>query len=249
MSGPNLCMNLSPLRLLNPFCPILLGKLDFYQRWKDGLTQCRQCNGRVKAISGVICGNFGHEQIQGYRCSGVYHAKCYRQHDDNRFPVLGDDNADNSLMGVNDLEPDDPQRFKETRDGDHMMLPFQCDMCHFINIYHQLPIVGNSGDDLLIKVICQANLDSLWARERSTVCSNFAEAKRSVRIKSTFQMDHRILPQLGPFPLEDIWGVGEAVCLLWWTLDPEKMLSKFNLVRYTDSELLKQITRRQLLMV
>ena len=107
----------------------------------------------MKAISGVICGNFGHERIQGYRCSGVYYAKCYRQYDDNRFPVLGDDNVDDSLMGVNDLEPDDPQRFKEARNGDHMMLPFQCDMCYFINIHHRLPIAGNSGDDLLIKII------------------------------------------------------------------------------------------------
>ena len=176
----------------------------------------------MKAISGVICGNFGLERIPGYRCSGVYHAKCYRQYDDNRFPVLGDDNSDDSLMGVNDLEPDNPERFKEARDRDHMMLPFQCDMCHFINKQHRLPIAEKSGDDLLIKVIRRANLDSLWARERSTVRSNFAEAKRSVRIKSTFQMDHRILPQLRPFPLEDIWGVGEAVCLLWRTLDAGK---------------------------
>ena len=76
------------IAFVKPLLTILLGKLDFYQRWKDGLTQCKQCNGKVKEISGVICGNFGHEQIPGYQCSEVYHAKCYRQHKDNRFPVL-----------------------------------------------------------------------------------------------------------------------------------------------------------------
>ena len=65
MFGPNLCMKLSPLRLLNRFCPIFLGKPDFYQRWKVGIIQYRQCNGKVKAISGVIYGNFGHERILG----------------------------------------------------------------------------------------------------------------------------------------------------------------------------------------
>ena len=64
-------------------------------------------------------------------------------------------------MGVNYLVPDDPRRFKEARDGDHMMLTFQCDMCHFINIQHRLPIADSSADDLLIKVICRANLNSL----------------------------------------------------------------------------------------
>lgn len=198
------------------------GKTDFYQRWKIGESLCQHCSSKVKTVSGIICGNFSHERIPGYRCSGFFHAKCYCQHEDDNFSVLGDDNADNSLMGVNEILSDDPKRFKEARDNDHMMLPFQCDMCHFVNIQYRLPVRGRQADDLLLMVIRRANLDSFWVRERSTIRSNFSEAKRSVKIKTMFMMEHRILLQLGPFPLKDIWGVGEAACFLWRTLDPGK---------------------------
>ena len=99
---------------------------------------------------------------------------------------------------------DDPKKFKEARDGNHMMLPFQCDMCHFVNIQNRLLVRGRQADHLLLMVIHRANLDSFWARERSTVRSKFPEAKRSVKIKTIFMMDHCIIPQLGLFPLEDL---------------------------------------------
>ena len=118
-------MNLLTLPLLNRSCSVNLGNPGFYQRCKDGKkNQCPQCNGKVKPISGIICGNFGHKKILGYRCSSVFHAIYCCKHESNNFPVLGKDDADNSLMDY--LEPDDPKRFQEARDGDHMMLTFQC---------------------------------------------------------------------------------------------------------------------------
>ena len=42
-----------------------------------------------------------------------------------------------------------------------MMLPFQYDMCQFINIQYRLPVADSLADGLLIKIIRRANLDSL----------------------------------------------------------------------------------------
>ena len=45
------------------------------------------------------------------------------------------------------------------------MILFQCDVCHLLNIQKQIPVEGNSIDDLLIMCIYRVNLDSMWLRE------------------------------------------------------------------------------------
>lgn len=39
-------------------------------------------------------------------------------------------------------------------------------------------------------------------------------------------MDHRILPQLSLFPLDIVWGVGKAACILWRALDTGKHMDR-----------------------
>ena len=52
------------------------------------------------------------------------------------------------------------------------------------------------------------------------------EVKRSEKLKNVFQMDHRILPQLSLFPLDIVWGVGKAACILWRALDTGKHMDR-----------------------
>ena len=162
------------------------------------------------------------ERFPGFVCRGVWHAGCYRQYDDDIFPVLGQDDLDDSLMGVSDFEIEDCNRFKEARSGDSMMLGFQCDICHYLNIHKRLPDRLSYADQSSLKTIRRANLDAFWSRERSTVRSNFNEGRRMAKIQRTFKMDHLILLPRGPFPLEDNWGMAEAICCLWRSLDPGK---------------------------
>ena len=140
--------------------------------------------------------------------------------------MMGKDDLDDSLIGVNDLEPDNPHRFQVAMNGDHMMVPFQCDLCHFMNIQKWAPLESSQQDDLLKLAICQVNLDSFWSRESSTVLANFWEGKREAKIKKIFGMEDKILPQRGPFPLEDVWGVAEACCIVWRSLDAGKNLQQ-----------------------
>jgi hypothetical protein len=48
--------------------------------------------------------------------------------------VLQACDLEESLLGPEELEEEDPNRFRTARDGDHLMCPFQCDDCHFYNI-------------------------------------------------------------------------------------------------------------------
>ena len=94
----------------------------------------------MPGISGIIYGNFGVERYPGVKCAGVRHAACYTKHWDDIFPIMQKDNLDDLPMRVNELEPDNPHRFQVARNGDHMMVPFQCDLCHFMNIQKLVPL-------------------------------------------------------------------------------------------------------------
>jgi hypothetical protein len=82
----------------------------------------------------LVCGNFGKARENGVACDGAWHGKCYKQSEHDPFLVLQSCDLEESLLGPEELEEDDPNRFKCARDGDHLMCPFQCIVCHFYNI-------------------------------------------------------------------------------------------------------------------
>jgi hypothetical protein len=47
------------------------------------------------------------------------------------------------------------------RDGDNLVCPFQCDLCHFRNIKKQDPFASDLQDLNLLRGIRRANLDVL----------------------------------------------------------------------------------------
>ena len=132
--GVSQCMKLLPLRLENIFFKDLIGKSDIFQQWIDEKYWCCKCSGTVPVSSGFICSNFGVERYPGVRCSGMWHAVCYTKRNDNNFLLMGWDDINDLLMRVNDLEANDPHKFQVARNGDHIMLLFQCNICHFLNI-------------------------------------------------------------------------------------------------------------------
>ena len=83
--------------------------------------------------------------------------------------MLSANDLDDSLVDENYLEDEDKERFKEARDGDHLMSPFQCDECHLYNMIGRKAILGYAPDDLALLCIRRASLDAFWSRERSTV--------------------------------------------------------------------------------
>eukprot|EP00978_Attheya_sp_CCMP212_P018428 scaffold50453_cov30-Attheya_sp.AAC.1 len=91
------------------------------------------------------------------------------------------------------------------REGDHLMCPFQCDMCHFVNIKKRYP-THLPGDDALLLCIRRANLDAFWSRESSTVYHNSREAQRVIR-SSAILGTQGGYPSRGPFPVNDSFGM------------------------------------------
>ena len=153
---------------------------------------------------------------------GLWHAECYTKLEGDNFPVLGRDDLDDSFMGEDESESEDVNRFQVARNGDSMMVPFQCDKCHFMNIQGREPRVSSHQDNLMLLALRRVILDSFWSRETSTVLANFREGQKEAKIKRTLGMEDRIFRRRGPFPLEDAWGVAEACCVVWRSLDAGK---------------------------
>jgi len=118
--------------------------------------------------------------------------------------------------------PEDDARFRIGRNGDNLMTQFQCDLCQFRNIMMRDPDVERVESDEWLQVcIRRAILDSLWSREPSTVRGNLTECRRAVKIGEMFGFKNNY-SSMGPFPIEDSWGLKEACILLHRSLDTGK---------------------------
>jgi hypothetical protein len=112
------------------------------------------------------------------------------------FPVAAQYDDEGELITLEKEEI----RFREARAGDHLMTPFQCDVCHFRNIYRRDPDIRVLGEIETMEFIRQAILDSFWSREPTTVRGNLQEAKRGLRsaLRFGFPGDSATPPHDGP---------------------------------------------------
>lgn len=70
-----------------------------------------------------------------------------------------------------------------------------------------------------MEFITRAILDSFWSRESSTVETNLRSAVRGERAMERFGFPS-LTPPMGPFPLQDDWGMKAAVAILDRSFDP-----------------------------
>jgi hypothetical protein len=118
---------------------------------------------------------------------------------------------------------DEEKRFVEARAGDHLMTPFQCEICHFRNIYVRDPISRDLQDKESLEFIRRGVIDAFWSREPSTVKSNLYEAKRGAKSARRFGFPEGSgTPPMGPFPLSGDFGMKAAMLVLDRSLDPGK---------------------------
>lgn len=185
--------------------------------------RCQECGKMIVHPNGILCANFGVSRgVSGQPCMRAWHGSCYKQDANDDFPVWCQEVEEDQVIDDDLMEDEDPQRFKEARDGDHLMSTFQCDWCHFENIE------GRSAnperfvsDGAAMKAIRRAQLDAFWARERSTVNSNRLEAIK-YRASGSEAGWSRLYCERGPFPVRDDAGMRDATIMLLRSRDPGK---------------------------
>ena len=112
---------------------------------------------------------------------------------------------------------EDRGRHMFARNGDHLLIPFQCEICHYRNLKGMDP-TGTKADGILLRTIRRANLDAFWSREPGTVSATRRDSLKLAEIGMRLGLKN-ILPVMGPFPLEDSLGMGLAVGMLIRSLD------------------------------
>ena len=130
------------------------------------------------------------------------------------FPIAKSIDEDGNEL----MDPGGRLRFLEARNGDHLMVPFQCELCHFHNIYGREPAANNFKDKEFFMFCRRANLDAFWSREPPTVRNNLKEVTRMRRTEERFGFPCTT-PPLGPFPIRDGLGMKAAVAILDRSLD------------------------------
>jgi len=110
------------------------------------------------------------------------------------------------------LDSGDKLRFIRARDGDHLVTPFQCNLCHFCNIMGRDPIHNSPQDVRLQKLIRRANLDALWSREPNTVRTTLMMGRQGANISASLGFKHNLFKPMGPFPVEAVFEMAPAIC-------------------------------------
>ena len=109
-------------------------------------------------------------------------------------------------------------RFLEARGGDHLLCPFECDVCVFVKLRGREWRGGSSQDDLLAAYIRRANLDAFWAREPKTVAGHVRECR--AMIKTGEQLGISMFGAIGPWPAGYDHGHRTAIAVLAKTRRP-----------------------------
>jgi hypothetical protein len=86
------------------------------------------------------------------------------------------------------------------------MVPFQCERCHFRNIFGREPTRENPKDREVLTFVRRVNLDCFWSREPATVRANLRNLLRMTKTEERFGFDS-VSPPMGPFLLEDSLGM------------------------------------------
>jgi hypothetical protein len=103
-------------------------------------------------------------------------------------PIVEADDEDRLMSGWAPRKTD-VGRFTSARNGDNLMVPFECDFCVFGKLFdHTPPDKSNEKDRFAMACIRRIILDAFWSRARSTVDANTAKAREGLALSRKMGM-------------------------------------------------------------
>ena len=114
-----------------------------------------------------------------------------------------------------------PDEFLIGRDGDHLLVPFECDLCIFRKLKSRNPMAANIPDSLLLACIRRMNLDACWSRAKSTALSNRDKVAFGLKMSALVGLEGPYESD-GPLPDFDHCGYEVAVEMLLHSRRPRR---------------------------
>jgi hypothetical protein len=102
------------------------------------------------------------------------------------------------------------KKYAQARDGDDLMVSFECDVSVFWKLYGRAPILSIEADKFSMDCIHRINLDAFWSRARSTVEANAAKVREGLKVSRLLGLTG---PYLNPGPLPTHGHCGYEVAL------------------------------------
>ncbi len=127
-----------------------------------------------------------------------------------------------------------PNDYHEARNGDHAIMPFECDTCIFRKLRKRSPDKEREQDKLLLLMIRRANLDVFWSRARSTVYQNTNKIKRNIKFSEQLGLDE-VYEHDGAYPPHDHCGYEMAATILLHSRRPRRQnpsYTQFETIRH-----------------
>lgn len=157
-------------------------------------------------------------------CQKVWCGPCYTSPNNNEFSIaLLPEDEDGVIME----DTKDEGRFLIGCNGDNLVTPFHCDLCHFRNMLNRDPVENLAQDVRLLKLIHRANLDMLQSRETKTMNNNLLSCRQGTYIAASLGLKAKLFKPMGSFLLEDSFGMGAVVVMLQLSLQPGKYSNHF----------------------
>ena len=170
-------------------------------------------------MDGIFCSNFYSKLGNFNKCRQIWFGKCYTSGTLPKFHVASLDlDKDEQTSGWKPIHQS-PRDYLHGRNGDHTLVPFECDLCVFRKLRRHDPDIENETDLLLLSLIRRANLDSFWSASTNTV-----NGQRN-RIKMGLKFSQSLGPsgpytQVGHLPPYDHCGYEVACQMLLHSLKP-----------------------------
>ena len=141
--------------------------------------------------------------------------KCYSSKNELEFFIANEvqlltpaDGDDDRLASGWITRKDDKERYVDARDGDDLLVSFECDVCIFQKLWDREPNSELEVDKLAMVCIRRVNLDAFWSGAQSTSGGNAGKVREGLRQSEKLGLKG---PYLAPGPLPPYNHCGYAM--------------------------------------
>lgn len=190
-------------------------------------------------MEAITCVNFCW-RLKGFPpCQSMWCASCYSSNHEVKFHVRSKPGLDDEEERiVNSWKRSvDHGEYHSARDGDHLITPFECDLCIFVKLKGRYPMNQNQKDRKLAACIRRVNLDAFWSRASTTVSNNLRLVKRLNNLADEVGLESPFV-SYGPMPDEDHCGYQLAISMVLMSTRAgryDKSYTQFETIRHLRS--------------
>jgi hypothetical protein len=144
----------------------LRGTRRYTQCWEGN---CAKCSKKRQWMQAIFCANFGYAVSTSQICQNLWCGSCYTSSSTPDFFMAAGgqliaeaDDEDRILSGWTPRRSD-VGRFTSARNGDNLMVPFECDFCVFGKLFDRAIDMANDNDGFAMGCIRRVILDAFWS--------------------------------------------------------------------------------------